>query len=208
MYHDNSINPIVPQTNSVVKFADSLNGANDTVALRSRGYIPKRGPRSGPAGTAPNWFQGNTTVFDAFEGPPTGYVGANFNSVTGTNTIDLWLISPTVNGASGDTLSFYSRSPDASTYPDSIRVYWSSTGDTVPGSGSFIEMGRFKVSTSGWQEKRFVLPSGGATGRFAINYTVVNGGPSVQTVIIIGVDLIRLLGAAAGPTNIPGCIIL
>lgn len=198
---DNSINPVVPQSNAV-KFIDAMNGANDTAGLRGRGWIPKRGPLSGPAGSAPNWFQGNSTVFNAFEGPTTGYVGANFNNVTGDNTIDLWLISPVVNGALNDTISFYHRSPDASTFPDSIRVFWASNGDTVPGSGSFVEIGRFKVSTTGWQERRFVLPTAGATGRFAINYRVVNGGPIGANSDYIGIDFIRLLGPLVGITPI------
>ena len=189
-------NPEIAYTNAIVKYVDSLNGVNDTIGLRSRGWIPKRGPAGGPAGSAPNWFQGNSTAFTAFEGPPTGYVAANFNAVTGTNTIDLWLISPGINGAAGDTLSFYSRATDASIYPDSIRVYWASNGDTVPGSGSFVELGRFKVSTAGWQETRYVLPSAGATGRFAINYRVVNGGPSGTNSDYIGVDFVRILGNA------------
>lgn len=197
-----SRNPEIAQTDAIVKFVDSLNGANDTIALRNRGWKPKRGPLSGPAGTSPNWFQGNSTVFNAFEGPATGYVAANFNNVTGTNTIDLWLISPTVNGNAGDTLSFYSRSPDASTFPDSIRVYWASNGDTVPGSGSFVELGKFKVSTAGWTESRHVLPSAGASGRFAINYRVASGGPSGTNSDFIGVDFIRLLGPAVTNTTL------
>jgi hypothetical protein len=192
-----AINPVIPVTNAIVKFVDNMDGANDTVALRTRGWKPKRGPAGGPAGTSPNWFQGNSTVFAAFEGPATGYVAANFNNVTGTNPIDLWLISPVVNGASGDTVSFYERSPTGSTFPDSIRVYWASNGDTVPGSGSWVEIGRFKTTVTGsWAERRFTLPSAGATGRFAINYRVVNGGPSGANSDYVGVDFIRLLGPA------------
>ncbi|MBN8586323.1 MAG: choice-of-anchor J domain-containing protein [Ignavibacteria bacterium] len=195
-----AIQPTVPYTNAIVKYVDSLNGANDTVALRTRGYKPKRGPAGGPAGTSPNWFQGNSTVFAAFNGPATGYVAANFNNVTGTNPIDLWLISPVVNGASGDTLSFYERGPTGSTFPDSIRVYWASNGDTVPGSGSWVELGRFKTTLTGsWAERRFTLPSAGANGRFAINYRVVNGGPSGVNSDFIGIDFIRLLGPSGPP---------
>jgi len=194
--------PVVPQTDAIVKFVDSLNGANDTVALRTRGYIPKRGPNGGPAGTAPNWFQGNSGTFAAFNGPATGYVGANFNNTTGANPIDLWLISPVVNASSGDTLSFYERSPSASAFPDSIRVYWASNGDTVPGSGSWVELGRFKTTTTGsWAERRFTLPTAGANGRFAINYRVVSGGPSGANSDYIGIDFIRLLGPAPIPNT-------
>jgi len=198
-----AVNPVIPVTNAIVKFVDNMDGANDTVALRTRGWKPKRGPAGGPAGTSPNWFQGNSTVFAAFEGPATGYVAANFNNVTGANPIDLWLISPVVNGASGDTISFYERGPAASTFPDSIRVYWASNGDTVPGSGSWVELGRFKTTVTGsWAERRFTLPSAGANGRFAINYRVVNGGPSGANSDYIGVDFIRLLGPVVTNTTL------
>ncbi|KXK52302.1 MAG: fibronectin type III domain-containing protein [Chlorobi bacterium OLB5] len=201
--NDNAINPVVPQTDAVVKFADSMNAVNDEAGLRTRGWKPKRGPLHGPIGST-FFFQGNATVFPAFEGPTTGYVGANFNATTGSNTIDLWLISPVVNGAAGDTISFYERSPTGSTFPDSIRVHWASNGDTVPGSGSWVELGKFKTTTTGtWAERRFVLPSAGATGRFAINYRVANGGPSGVNSDYIGLDLIRLLGPAAGPSILP-----
>jgi hypothetical protein len=200
---NDSQNPVVTYSNSIVKFSDDMNGVNDTAGLRSRGFIPKRGPLSGPAGTTPNWFQGNNTVFNAYEGPTTGYVAANYNNVTGDNTIDLWLISPVVNGVINDTISFYERSVAASTFPDSIRVYWASNGDTVPGSGSFVELGRFKTTTSGsWGERRFTLPTAGATGRFAINYRVAHGGPSGANSDYIGVDLVRLLGSITGITPV------
>lgn len=189
--------PIVPQTDAIVKFVDSLNGANDTVALRSRGYIPKRGPAGGPAGSRPNWFQGDPVTFASFNGPTSGYVAGNFNNTTGANPIDLWLILPAVNVAAGDTLSFYERSVTSNPYPDSCRVYYAANGDTVPGSGSFVELGRFLNTTSGsWAERRFVAPTGGANGRFAINYRVVDGGPSGNNSNYIGIDYIRVLGPA------------
>ncbi|MBK6877988.1 MAG: hypothetical protein IPG99_16460 [Ignavibacteria bacterium] len=31
-------------------------------------------------------------MFNAFNGPSTGYVGANYQVVTGTNNIDSWLV--------------------------------------------------------------------------------------------------------------------
>lgn len=190
--------PIVTPTDAIVKFVDSLNGANDTIALRSRGYIPKRGPASGPAGTLPNWFQGNPANWNSFNGPTSGYVSANYNNTTGTNPIDLWLILPAVNTAAGDTLSFYERSVAGNTFPDSTRVYYAANGDTVPGSGSFVELGRFLNSIGGaWVERRYVAPSAGASGRWAINYRVVNGGPSGANSNLIGIDYIRVLGPAA-----------
>ncbi|MBK9193062.1 MAG: choice-of-anchor J domain-containing protein [Crocinitomicaceae bacterium] len=37
-----------------------------------------------------NWFQGNGTVFAAFNGASDSYIGANFNNTTGANTISNW----------------------------------------------------------------------------------------------------------------------
>ncbi|KXK52301.1 MAG: fibronectin type III domain-containing protein [Chlorobi bacterium OLB5] len=190
---NDAVNPPVSYSDEV-KYSDDMNGVNDEAGLRSRNWIPKRGPLHGPIGST-FYFQGNATVFPAFEGPTTGYVGSNFNATTGSNTIDLWLISPTVNAAAGDTITFYERGPTGSTFPDSMRVHWASNGDTVPGSGSWVELGKFKNTITGtWQERRFVVPSAGATGRFAINYRVANGGPSGVNSDYVGVDLVRLVG--------------
>src|SRR5436189_6478349 len=39
-----------------------------------------------------NWFQGNTTVFAPQASA--GYIAANFNNTTATNTISNWLLAP------------------------------------------------------------------------------------------------------------------
>ena len=203
--HNNSlINPVVMPTNAVIKFVDSLNGANDTVSLRNRGYIPKRGPLSGPAGSIPNWIQGVPANFTSFNGPDNGYIAGHFNNVTGSNQIDLWLILPAANINAGDTLSFFERSPTGSTFPDSARVYYASNGDTVPGSPSFTELGRFKGTTTGsWQERRFTAPVSSLNGRFAINYRVIEGGPNGNNSDFWGVDYIRILGSSIGFITLP-----
>jgi hypothetical protein len=196
---NDALNPVVIQTNSVEKYVDAFDGANDSTSLKNRGYKIRRGALMGPPGTNNGWFQGNATVFPAFNGPTTGYVAANFNTVSGANTIDLWLISPIINAVAGDTISFYERSPAASGFPDSIRVHWASNADTMASTGSWVELGKFKTTTTGsWAERRFVIPST-ANGRLAINYRVVNGGPSGVNSDYIGIDYLRVLGPAAPP---------
>jgi photosystem II stability/assembly factor-like uncharacterized protein len=192
-----AINPTVPQTNAVVKFVDSLNGISDSTGLRSRGYIPKRGPLCGPPGGLNNWIQGVPANYPSFNGPPDGYTSIHY-TIVASGTADCWLILPAVNIAAGDTLSFYERSPTGSTFPDSCRVYYAANGDTVPGSGSFVELGKFQGTITGsWNERRFTAPTAGANGRFAINYRVINGGPSGTNSDYFGVDYIRILGPAA-----------
>ncbi|MGQ9805677.1 MAG: choice-of-anchor J domain-containing protein, partial [Chlorobiales bacterium] len=191
--------PINAFPQNVPIYTDNFDGTNDTTSLKNRGYlIYYRG--TGPQGTAPIWFQGNTSTFTAFNGPANGYVGSNFQSVTGTNDIDNWLVLPQLSVQTGDSLVFWSRSPDASPFPDSIRVMYSSAGDSIPEAATWVELGRFKVSTSGWQRRSFRAPSSGSIGRFAIRYAVANGGPSGSNSDYIGIDALTVERVPATPT--------
>jgi len=190
--------PYVSPYGTVI-YVDSMNGANDTNALKARGYKPYyRG--TGPQGTTATWFQGNSSVFPAFNGPPTGYVAANYNVVTGANNIDSWLVFPRLVGGiqTGDSLYFYQRSPTGSTWPDSIRVMYSAN-DSVP-EGSWTELGRFKTDLTDWTLKGFRAPTTSTNGRFAIRYCVVNGGPSGNNSDYIGIDAISIVRTSTGPT--------
>ncbi len=182
-------------TDGTPYYTDNFDGANDTTSLKGRGYfVWYRG--TGPQGTSATWFQGNDAVFAAFNGPTTGYVGANFNAVTSINNIDNWLITPANNVAAGDSIVFYSRTPSGSIWPDSVRVMYSSVGSTTP-EGTWTELGRFKVNTTGsWERRAFGAPGAGASARFAIRYNVVNGGPSGDNSNYIGIDALTIEGAA------------
>ncbi len=178
------------QTSGLPYYTDNFDGANDTAALKSRGYLVYY--RGGGAQVASTWFQGNPSVFSAFNGPTNGYVGANYQVVGGTNNIDSWLVLPRKSVAAADSIVFYSRSVLDNPYPDSVRVMYSAAGDSVP-EASWTELGRFLVNTSGsWERKAFGAPVGGANARYAIRYNVVNGGPSGDNSNYIGVDALTL----------------
>jgi len=212
---NSSRNPVVQSNNPdafggyvpapvAVLFTDDMDDLNDTTSLQGRGYFTYyRG--TGPQGAAPYWFQGNPTVFTDFNGiQQDGYVGSNFNTVTGTNNIDNWLVLPDLNIQTGDTLSFYSRSPAGSTYPDSIVVMFNPTGATVPEDANWTELGRFKVNVAGmWERKWFLASSDGANARFAIRYKVANSGPTGTAGDYIGIDQIDVIEGAGGSTPCP-----
>lgn len=191
------VQKIFSPTGTIV-YVDSLNGANDTTALKSRGYLLYwRG--TGDRGLT-FWFQGNSSVFPAFDGPPNGYLGANFNSVQGNNTIDDWLVLPKLPGGikAGDSLYFYSRSPLGSIFADSIRVMYS-VNDSVP-EGIWVELGRFETITDGtWELRGFAAPTTSLNGRFAIRYRVANGGPSGTNSNYIGIDAISIVRSIVIP---------
>lgn len=194
--------PVAPMvtvnSDAAVIYSDDFDGLNDTTSLKSRGY--KVWYRGGGAQASATWFQGNNLVFNAYNGPTTGYVGANYQVVSGTNNIQSWLVLPKLNVGINDSLYFYSRSPTGSTFPDSIRVVYSSVGDSVPEAASWVELGKFKVNTAGvWELKGFKPNAAGANARYAIKYQVVNGGPSGLNSDFIGIDALTVGGQPPPP---------
>lgn len=184
---------------AAIIYSDNMDGSNDTLGLQARGYLTYfRG--TGQSLVNPYWMQGDiVNYFPAYNGPPAGYVASFYGCVTSTNDIDNWLVFPPANINVGDTLSFWSRSPLNSAYPDSIRVMYSAVGDSVPEDLSWVELGRFEVNTTGvWQQNFFAAPVAGATARFAIRYTVAQGGPLGNNSDYIGIDQIDVFEAGTG----------
>jgi len=192
---------------AAIIYSDNFDGLNDTTSLQARGYhVFYRG--TGPQGTTATWFQGNPTVFNAYNGPTDGYVAANYNAVTGLNDIDNWLITPAMNVMTGDTISFYSQSPAASTFPDSITVMYSAAGDSVPEAMSWVSLGSFKVNILGmWEQNFFQAPAAGSMARFAIRYKVSDAGPLGNNSDYIGIDQLDVFEAGTsgggGGSNVP-----
>jgi hypothetical protein len=148
-------------------------------------------------------FQGNSAVFPAQSGAPTAYAGMNFNATTLTNTISVWLITPTRVGIQdGDTWSFWSRTVDAPQFPDRLEFRLSTNGSCNPGTGP-TATGDFTtllttinptLTTTGypnvWTQFQGTLSgiTGAVNGCFAFRYFVTDGGPTGTNSDYIGVD--------------------
>lgn len=167
-------------------FSDNFELSCDTDSLAARGYHTYY--RGGGAQDGPTWFTGNDNVFVAHSGSSASYLGANYAVVTGANDIDSWLVLPSLNLTTADVISFFATSPPGSIYPDSIKVMYSAAGDSVPEAGSWVMVSQFEVSTTGWEQKTFAVPTASATGRWAIRYAVVDGGPNGSNSNYIGID--------------------
>jgi hypothetical protein len=153
-------------------FVDDMNGDNTVTGIQARGWYFDDVDGVGSSTT----FQGNTTVFSAYEGPADGYLGENYQGAFGGGLlIDQWLISPEVTVSAGDTLKFWQRSPDGSTFPDPLQVWVSSTAGTTH-TAFDLQLGSFTGSTTGWQQYVYTFPNSG-TVRFAVRYYSTNGGP-------------------------------
>jgi len=190
--------------NAILKFVDSLDGDNTIAGLTARRYLTYFNGTP-PPGTSVIWYQGTPTSigFPAYNGPTTGFVQSDYNSIVAGN-IDNWLVLPKMNISTGDSLFFYSGSYNSTAYPDSIRVMYSAVGDSTPTAASWVELGRFRLtsympnSTVPWADNGFRAPSSG-TGRFAIRYCVYDGGPNGANSSTIGIDYIRVISSAAYP---------
>ncbi|MFZ1321435.1 MAG: choice-of-anchor J domain-containing protein [Ignavibacteria bacterium] len=196
-------------------YTDNFDGANDTTSLKARGYgVYYRG--GGAQGLTATWYQGTIAVFNAFNGPDTGYVAANYNVVTGANNIDSWLVLPANNVSAGDFIKFYCRSIVSNPFPDSVRVMYNASGGSTPESAGWVELGRFLANplASGWELRSYSVSTSGATGRFAIRYNVVDGGPLGNNSNFIGIDALTLEPPAGSSDiattaiNAPGNLLL
>lgn len=197
------ITKVTVQTDGAIYYTDNFDDplSNDTSSLKARGYLVYY--RGGGAQNFDTWFQGNNGVFNAFNGPDTGYVAANFQVVSGANDIDSWLVLPDMDVVSGDIIRFRCRSVTGNPFPDSVRVMYNDLGGTTPESAGWVELGRFEAISDGtWELKSFVAPTSGLSARFAIRYAVVDGGPFGNNSNFMGIDALEVEGQGLLPVEL------
>ena len=151
-----------------------------------------------------NWFQGSSTVFNAFNGAATAYIAANFNNTTLNNDISNWLVTPNFTIKNGDVVKFYTRRVDPDTaYPDRLQFRMSTNGTstnvgTGPAAvGDFttlllninptLILGVYPVT---WTQYTITISglTAPTSGRFAFRYYVTSGGPTGLNGDYIGID--------------------
>lgn len=174
---------------------------DNITTLTGSGWVMQN--NSVPVGVT-NWFQGNSTVFSAFNGAADSYIGANFNNTTGANTISNWLVTPTVTIKNGDVITFYTLCSPDNMYPDNLQVRMSTNGTSSNvGTGS-AAVGDFttlllEINPSlvtgvypyvSWTQYSITISglSAPTSGRFAFRYYVPNGGPGGSNSDYIGID--------------------
>lgn len=177
---------------------------------------------SSPLGTT-NWFQqAASPPFPAQAGA--GYIAANFNNTTGTNTISNWLITPVMQFGNGSELRFWARTVTGGTYPDRVEIRastgGSSNGGTPASTGDFTTLlGTINAGLAAgagtcvmpagapnagafpdvWCEYSLTnangIPTSGS-GRIAFRYYVTNGGPSGANSNYFGIDTFSFVEGA------------
>ncbi len=177
---------------------------------------------SAPLGLT-DWFQGNADVFPAHAGPATSYIGANFNNTSGVGTISNWLLTPQLNLSNGDTISFWTRTPTGSIWPDRVELRLSLAGASTNVGTLATDVGDFTTLLLSvnptlvqggypetWTQYSATLAGipAGATGRFAFRYFVTGGGPSGNNSNYIGIDTVEYVsagepGVCDAPADVP-----
>ncbi len=171
-----------------------------------------------PTGST-TWFQGNSTVFPSQAGAPTAYIGCNFNSVTGANTISNWFISPNRTFSNGDQIKFWTRTVTNQQFPDRLQVRLSTNGTSTNVGTGAVAVGDFTnllldinpmydlgVYPSVWTEFTITLSglAGPTSGRIAFRYFVEMGGPAGDNSDFIGIDTFSYTpGMVAMPGDAP-----
>ncbi|WP_165917309.1 choice-of-anchor J domain-containing protein [Flaviaesturariibacter aridisoli] len=187
--------------------AQSISEDFDNITtLTANGWSMKN--NSNPLGTG-SWFQGNTASFTAFNGAGNAYIGVNFQSTdaNGVGTISNWLIGPNRSFRNGDVITFYSRIPAGTEYPDRIELRLSQNGTSTDVGSSETSVGDFTtllvsinptlitgVFPKTWTQFTATLsglPAAGVSGRFAFRYFVTDGGGNGNNSNYVGIDAFR-----------------
>lgn len=173
---------------------------------------------SNPLGLT-DWFQGDETLFPAQQvaGDETAYIAANYNNTDGSGvsggTISNWLITPVLNFAAIDQISFYTRTVDPPIYPDRMEVRLSSSGNSADIGSAETDVGDFDTVLfdinptlvtdaypTGYPTEwtQYVITSGelpeSGTGRIAFRYFVTDAGePNGPNAEYIGIDTFEVL---------------
>jgi subtilisin-like proprotein convertase family protein len=157
---------------------------------------------STPVGTT-GWFAGSGAILPGNSG---GFVAANFNNVSGANTISNWLLTPNVTIKNGDVFRFRTRTTSGA-FPDRLQVRLSTAGASVnvgttnASTGDFgtllLDINPTYTATgypTAWTTYTLTmsgLPAAGASGRLAFRYFVENGGAGANS-DYIGIDDVTL----------------
>jgi hypothetical protein len=135
------------------------------------------------------WFQGNSGVFAAANGPVDSYIAASFLSAAyGSGTIDNWLITPELVLPGATHLSFFTRAQSVPGFNDMLEVRFSEGGgiDTGGFSTLLTTIGGPSAYPDSWQQFSADLNLSG-TGRFAFRYL-----GDAATSNYIGIDTFRV----------------
>lgn len=142
-------------------------GFDNVPALAGQGWVFSN--ESVPPGPVAQWFQGDTSTFDAQRGAPQAYAASNYLAAQPGGELNNWLITPAFSTATGVEVSFWLRAEPFEGTSDQVRFGFSN------GSAELIDFAldtTVTVPVDGWTRYTINLGSqgSGSTGRFAFQH--------------------------------------
>lgn len=146
-----------------------------------------------------SYFQGNVTVFNAYNGLSDSYLGQNYNGAfAGGNLIDQWLITPVISSIGSTTFSFVAGSV-ASAFDDHFYIYYSPNASA--NLNQFVLLRDRTIIADGWNRYEETVESTGYV-RFAIRYYETDGGSTGTNSDYWGLDNVQVYGTPS-PYPVP-----
>ncbi|MFC5481209.1 choice-of-anchor J domain-containing protein [Massilia suwonensis] len=140
-------------------------GFENVFSLPGKGWVFNNA--STPGGATNGWTQGTTAEFEAHEGSPASFAGANFASAPEGGELNAWLISPEFMTTWGNTVSFWLRGAASEDYSDQIAFGLSQGGSELI---DFAMNPAFTVSQDGWTQYTFEIKAREGKARLAFQY--------------------------------------
>ena len=155
--------------------------------------------------------------YPAHTGNPDAFIIVNFDSGSGTATLNNWLLTPPLVLQNGDSMTFWTRTVDPVEFPDRLQVRLSINGPSTNVGTTATQVGDFttllldinptyQIGGAGsyptvWTQYSVVVtgvPSPVAA-RFAFRYFVEFGGPDGNNSDGIGIDTVTVNSCNAPP---------
>ena len=141
-------------------------GFDNVFSLPGKGWVFTNA--STPAGATDGWTQGTTAAFNAHQGEPTSFTGANFSSAAAGGALNALLITPEFTTTWGNTISFWLRGGADASFSDQIAFGISQGGTAL---SDFTFQSAFTVPQGEWTQYIYDVAFREGTARFAFQYT-------------------------------------
>ncbi|MDA3880543.1 MAG: choice-of-anchor J domain-containing protein [Prolixibacteraceae bacterium] len=189
---NSSVSPLPPLSAgaSTVLLEENM---DDVTTLEPSGWVFN----NVDGGGSTDYFQGNTGVFDSYNGAPMSYCGQNYNGANGY-LIDQWLISPEIESY-GETIFSFWAMYTGSMWLDHIYIYYSPTGSDQIGDFELL-MDRTAL-TNVWTQYTESVSAYGPV-RFAIRYHETDGGLWGDDSDYWGLDAVQVMGNPVKPVPV------
>lgn len=166
-----------------------------------------------PIGTT-GWFQGGS-VIPSQAGATSSSIQANYQNVSGANTISNWLIAPSQLLQNGDLIKFWTRKAEPSIYPDRLEVRLSTAGASTLQPSDPLNIGTYftllttinpTLTVDGYPQvyTEYSLPVSGLLAPsnclVAFRYYVTNGGSGANS-SLISIDTFSIIRPALANEN-------